>query len=403
MTKYPFSQLSVQIVGAAKGGSLSPLIRPQRLRPEARARIPNELMRLMVATTSGVRLRFDTKAERLELDAFVYAVQLESIGLPLFPAVFDLIVDGQLRAVIPVDAGVAFLPAAEGETQFRKTDQISTISFPSLEPGLKSIEIWLPHTAVVDLGEIRADAPLFAHPDANDPIWVHHGSSISHCLEAQHPAGTWPAIVAKQQGFELSDMSFAGSALLDPFVSQEIRDRQADLISLKLGINLVNTASMTLRTFVPAVHGFIDTIRDGHPKTPTVLISPILCPIVEYASGPTALDPNTGHAISISSNSILRDDELTLTRIRHSLKKLVAARSKTDRNIYYLDGLELLGKADASRLHDGLHPDALGYQLIGARFSSFLTRIGLANRTPDTGATDHVALSGEVPQHRAGQ
>ena len=44
-----------------------------------------------------------------------------------------------------------------------------------------------------------------------------------------------------------------------------MRDTPADLISVKLGINLVNTDLMRLRAFGPAVHGFLDTIRDGHP------------------------------------------------------------------------------------------------------------------------------------------
>ena len=33
-----------------------------------------------------------------------------------------------------------------------------------------------------------------------------------------------------------------------------------DLISLKLGINLVNTDLMRLRAFGPAVHGFLDKV-----------------------------------------------------------------------------------------------------------------------------------------------
>ena len=69
-----------------------------------------------------------------------------------------------------------------------------------------------------------------------------------------------------------------------------MRDTPADLISVKIGINLVNTDLMRLRAFAPAVHGFLDTIRDGHPTTPLLVVSPLFCPIHEDTPGPTAPD-----------------------------------------------------------------------------------------------------------------
>ena len=91
-------------------------------------------------------------------------------------------------------------------------------------------------------------------------------------------------------GVDLVNLGFGGSALLDPFVARVIRDTGADLISLKIGINLVNTDLMRRRAFVPAVHGFLDTIRDGHPDTPLLVVSPIACPIHEDTPGPSEMD-----------------------------------------------------------------------------------------------------------------
>ncbi|GAA4964943.1 hypothetical protein GCM10023238_35730 [Streptomyces heliomycini] len=81
--------------------------------------------------------------------------------------------------------------------------------------------------------------------------------------------------------WELINLGFGGSALVDPFTARAIRDTPADLISLKLGINVVNSDAMRLRAFAPAVHGFLDTIREGHPATPLLLVSPVLCPTHE--------------------------------------------------------------------------------------------------------------------------
>ncbi len=119
---------------------------------------------------------------------------------------------------------------------------------------------------------------------------MHHGSSISHGSNALSPTGTWPALVAAQGDVELINLGFSGSALVQPFVARTIRDLPADLISIKLGINVVNSDSLRLRTFIPAVNGFLDTIRDGHPTTPILVISPILCPIHEDTPGPTGWD-----------------------------------------------------------------------------------------------------------------
>ncbi|HBD21757.1 MAG TPA: lipase, partial [Dietzia sp.] len=107
--------------------------------------------------------------------------------------------------------------------------------------------------------------------------WLHHGSSISHGSNATSPARTWPALAARLGGVDLRNLGVGGSALVDPFMARVMRDTPADLISLKLGINVTNSDSMRLRAFIPAVHGFLDTIRDGHPTTPLLLVSPIYC------------------------------------------------------------------------------------------------------------------------------
>jgi hypothetical protein len=59
---------------------------------------------------------------------------------------------------------------------------------------------------------------------------------------------------------------------------------------LVVDINLTNTDLMCSRGFTSAVRGFLDTIRDGHPSTPLLVISPILCSIQENTSGPLVPD-----------------------------------------------------------------------------------------------------------------
>lgn len=155
-----------------------------------------------------------------------------------------------------------------------------------------------------------------------------------------------------------------------------IRDLPADIVSVELGINLVNTDLMRMRAFRPAVHGFLDTIRDGHPETPILVISPIHCAIDETTPGPGAFDPAAVAAGTIRFQATgepaeVATGKLTLRSIRAELERIVAERQSEDTNLHYLNGLELYGEADEREhpLPDALHPDAATHRLIGARFA----------------------------------
>jgi hypothetical protein len=199
------------------------------------------------------------------------------------------------------------------------------------------------------------------------PRWVHYGSSISHCEDADGPLGVWSVAASRELGLEIYNLGMGGCANLEQFSARSIRDLPADLISLKLGINVINSANHTLRTFGPAVHGFIDTIRDGHPDVPILVISPVSCPAHEQNPGPSS----TGADGKVEGQEFSRHawiGELTLENIRETLKALVELRAQDDGKIFYLDGLELFGHKDAPTMPDGIHPDAAGYRLIAKNF-----------------------------------
>ena len=119
------------------------------------------------------------------------------------------------------------------------------------------------------------------------------------------------------------------------------------------------------------VHGFLDTIREGRPETPLVLISPIFCGIHEETPGLGAFDPSSfgrGQVklVTTGDPAGVPAGQLTLRVIRESLASLVERRAE-DANVYFLDEPEY-GAADAVEhpLPDALHPDSATHQLIGA-------------------------------------
>ncbi|SHF61636.1 GDSL-like Lipase/Acylhydrolase family protein [Streptoalloteichus hindustanus] len=261
---------------------------PHRLPARARAQFPDDYLAMVETQPSGVRLVFRTRATAVELDAL--PTRMVYRGAPPLPhGVFDLLVDGRLTRQSTVDGGnVRTLDLATG-TSVTQPGPVGTARFPDLPAGPKDVEIWLPHRETTELVALRTNAPVEAAPDHGRRTWLHHGSSISHGSNADSPSTTWPALAAARGGVELTNLGLGGNALLDPFTARAMRDTPADLISLKIGINLVGSDLMRLRAFSPAVHGFLDTLREGHPTTPLLVVSPVLCPIFEDTPGPGAL------------------------------------------------------------------------------------------------------------------
>jgi hypothetical protein len=354
---------------------------PHRLPAAARQQFPDPQLAMVECEPSGVRIVFMTAATAIELD--VLPLRREIIGVPPRPhGVYDLCIDGRLeRQQSAPQATILRLDMASGTTT-REPAGIQTLRFAGLPEREKRVEIWLPHNERTELGELRANAPLSVAADEGKPLWLHHGSSISHGSNAASPTGIWPVLAAAEAGFDLINMGFGGNALLDSFAARAMRDQPADIISVKIGINLVNADLMRLRAFVPAVHGFLDTIRDGHPETPLLVVSPIYCSIHETTPGPGSFDLEAlargeTRFVALGNPEETRAGKLTLTIIREQLNAIIAHRRRDDANIHYRDGLELYGEADHARLPlpDRLHPDAETHRLIGNRFAPMLRQL----------------------------
>ncbi|MFF4947974.1 GDSL-type esterase/lipase family protein [Streptomyces chattanoogensis] len=348
---------------------------PHRLPAWARKQFPDAYLHMVEAQPSGVRLAFRTRATAVELD--VLARKTVYQGAPAQPdGVYELLVDGRPSGRASVSGGtVHTVDMATGATVTRPGPP-DTVRFTELSGGMKDVEIWLPQTEITELIALRTDAPAEPAPDRGRRVWLHHGSSISHGSTAGSPTTTWPALAAARGGVELINLGLSGNSLLDPFLARTMRDTPADLISLKVGINLVNADLIRLRGFSPAVHGFLDTLREGHPTTPLLVVSPILCPMHEDTPGPGAFDSDALSAGKLRFRATGDPAEraagkLTLNVIRDELSRITAQRAADDPHLHYLDGRSLYGEADFRQLPlpDRLHPDAAGHRRIGERFA----------------------------------
>ncbi|MGI5149611.1 SGNH/GDSL hydrolase family protein [Plantactinospora sp. CA-294935] len=284
-------------------------------------RLPHSLLRLFpgerlqgqARAQAGVRITFGTDTTVLR----GRCLSADDVG-PV-----DLVVQGTL-----VNAPVA----ADG-----------SFHFAELPAGEKILEIWLPHSGDFRLVELAVDesARTWAAPATRRPRLITYGSSITHCGAAASPTRTWPALVARTLGMDLTCLGFGGECHLDPMIARLIRDRPAEVIITCLGINVYGAGTFSKRSFLPAVLGFVSTIRDGHPRVPILVVSPIFSPSREEQAGPTGM---------------------SLTEMRADIAEAVRLlREHGDEDVHLVDGLDVFGPAQEHLLPDGLHPSTDGY------------------------------------------
>jgi hypothetical protein len=227
------------------------------------------------------------------------------------------------------------------------------VEFKDLSPRKKELEIWLsPSFDYVFEGiELNSGASLLPLSKDKRPRWITYGSSITHAVRSISPALTWPAIVARENNWNLLSLGYGGQCVMDPMIARYIRDTRADIISMEIGANLYG-GNMSPRSFQAAVIGFVVTIREKHPGTTLVLCSLIYAKPWETKPGPTGL---------------------TAQMMRKHIEDIVRIfKSRGDSNIYYFDGLDLLGPEFAHLQPDNIHPDGEGNIKLAENFQKKL-------------------------------
>ncbi|MFI2364419.1 GDSL-type esterase/lipase family protein [Promicromonospora sp. NPDC019610] len=298
---------------------------------------PGGALRSRAAMPAGVRLMLGTDARTL---AGIAAVQ--GVEVPLDVVIDGVGLDGAGSDGVGSDGagpdGAAVAVPVGPDGVFRA----------ELPPGDKRVEVWLPQFGTFRLLGLAVDdgARVWPAPGPARPRLVTYGSSLTQCRQAASPTGTWPARVARGLGLDLTCLGFAGEAHLDLMVARVLRDLPADVVVTCLGINVYGAGTFTGRSLLPALLGFLGTVRDGHPGVPLLVISPVASPPREDVAGPAGL---------------------TLAQVRAQVAdavNLLAAHGDPD--LHLLDGRAVLGPEHAHLLEDGLHPGPEGYAQMAA-------------------------------------
>jgi hypothetical protein len=349
--------LAGQIDIRARPGSLQPV----RL-PVAELGFYDPFTRWVATCAAGVRLRFASDTRSLRLTATQRSMAAAAEAEPR--GAYDLLIDGALFARARGQGGALMDP--DGTLY---GDEAFEVGFDALPAGDKVIELVLPQAATVAITGLEIDDTARLAPAVDRrPRLLFHGSSITHCMEADGATATWPAVAARLADLDHLNLGWAGSCLLSGLAARIIRDAPADAVVLKLGINVHGEGLLKERSFLDSTHAMISIIRERKVEAPLLIVSPIFSP---------------GREDVVSAGG-----GVPLQRMRQLLHDVVQARLRSgDRNIRYLDGLALFGEADAHLLPDDLHPNTEGYRLMGERFHALM----LAGETPLLGAADRAA------------
>lgn len=317
---------------AENGGGLSRL--PVKLKDTYRKAVWN-----LAQDPSGGRIRFRTNsttlAIRLEYPHPASMKNMHAFG----QTGVDLYADGMYR-----DTAIAGQNSKPGLTQEH--------SFYKNRPRVeREITLYLPlyiPVKVLGIG-VDADAEMqVPSPFALKKPIVFYGTSITQGGCASRSGMSYEAILGRMLNVDFVNLGFSGNGIGEPEVAQTVASIDAACFVLNFAHN-----NPTLESLKQVYEPFIETIRNKHPETPVLVITP-LYDVHDFWS------PNG-----------------KLEGMRAWIRQVAAKRiAAGDRNLQIVEGTDLIGRSQGAGLVDGTHPNDLGMEWIAeglaARISTVL-------------------------------
>jgi lysophospholipase L1-like esterase len=203
--------------------------------------------------------------------------------------------------------------------------------------------VYLPAKAGARFTSVDGDVT----PGPPQPRWLAYGDSITEGWVTSTPAQAWPAVAGRAHGLDAVNMGYAGAARGEIVSAEHVAELAADVITVAHGTNCWTRTPHTAAMVAEGLRAFLDVVRDGHPKTPVVVVSPIVRPDAEDS-------PNRLGA--------------SLMDLRNAIEDVASERND----------VELVPGADLVRpdqLPDGIHPGDDGHAAIAAAVGPVLAKV----------------------------
>lgn len=232
--------------------------------------------------------------------------------------------------------------------------------FDGIGKRMRNLTIYLPIYKGVKVKAIGVNPEAEIVPPLpyilDKPV-VYYGTSITQGGCASRSGMSYQAILGRKLNIDFVNLGFSGNGKGDPEVARAMTEIDAECYVLDFGLNN-GTAEAVAEVYAP----FIEILRQSKPDIPIISISPTYYTREFY----------------------FYTDLPTNSEMREVIQGEIARRIRNgDKNIYFVDGYDLLGPDLADGLVDAGHPNDLGFQAIADRLMSTLIRVlNLPDATP---------------------
>jgi lysophospholipase L1-like esterase len=210
------------------------------------------------------------------------------------------------------------------------------------------VTIYLPEgmaplvTGVAGVEDTMVPAPL-------QPRWLAYGDAVTQGWLASAPPMAWPAVAGRKLGLDVCNLGYAGTARGEMTSALMLAETPAEVVSIAFGLNNWSRVPHTAALMAEEVRCFLSVVREGHPETPIVVVSPTARPDAES-------EPNRLGA--------------TLAELRTAMEDTVrTCMADGDEKLFLVEGLAVL---DPDDLEDGVYPGDEGHRRLAAAVSKIL-------------------------------
>lgn len=199
---------------------------------------------------------------------------------------------------------------------------------------------------VLGIGLDEGAAIESAAPFAVSRPVVFYGTSITQGGCASRPAMSYQAILGRRLNLNHVNLGFSGNGKGEPVVAQAVAEIDAAAFVLDFAQNNSDVDSLA-QVYDP----FIGIIRERHPDTPVLCITPI------YAAN--------------EATGSQRNEQM-----RALIRKVVSRRiAAGDTHLQLVEGTDLLGPSRVDGLVDGTHPNDLGFEWMADGLAERLSKV----------------------------
>lgn len=292
----------------------------------------------LAQSPSGGRIRFSTNTTKL-------VIRLE---YPSPPGMRNMHAFGQTGVDLYLDG--AYRGTAIATADSKPGNPVEHVYFENQPGKEREVTLYLPlykPVKVLGIG-IDKDARIGkAAPFALTKPVVFYGTSITQGGCASRSGMAYQAILGRALNIDFVNLGFSGNGKGEPVVARAVAEIDASVFVLDFSQN-----NETLESLIEVYDPFIATLREKHPATPIIAITPIA---------------NTREQFSPDAkNESMRD------HIRQVVSRRIGAG---DEHLQLMEGTDMLGPDRLDGLVDGSHPNDLGFEWMADGIAVRLAKI----------------------------